>query len=134
MHPTRLTFGALPLAIALTLPVQAADPGVAEMGKIRFMENCAVCHATDAKGGGPFATLLKAAPSDLTTLSERNGGEFPFNRVYDMVDGRAMPAAHGTPDMPIWGGEWKHKSMVGAETEVRGRILEMIVYLRSIQK
>lgn len=127
---------ALPLAFGLAIAPQAFadDPGVIEMGKQRFMENCAVCHGDEAKGGGPFVPLLKAAPSDLTTLSARNDGEFPFNRVYDMVDGRTMPLAHGTPEMPIWGGEWKRKSMLGGETEVRGRVLEMIVYLRSIQQ
>ena len=88
----------------------------------------------DAKGGGPFATLLNKKPSDLTTLSQRNEGEFPFNRVYETIDGRTMPGAHGTEQMPIWGGQWKSSASLGNETGVRGQILETILYLRSIQQ
>jgi len=111
-----------------------ADESVEQAGKARFMENCAVCHGADGKGGGPFAQLLKSPPSDLTVLSKSANGEFPFNRVYEAIDGRDMvKGAHGSKDMPIWGGEWKGSS-VAPETVLRGRILEMIIYLRSIQQ
>jgi len=112
----------------------AADEDVAEAGKARFMEFCAVCHGADAKGGGPFKPMLTKAPLDLTVLAKNNGGVFPFDRVYDMVDGRTMPGAHGTQEMPIWGATWRTDSGVGAETEIRGRVLELIIYLRSIQQ
>lgn len=122
------------MGLALFAANAPADQDVEAAGKARFMENCAVCHGEDAKGGGPFTTLLKSAPSDLTQLSQGNGGEFPFNRVYDAIDGRAsVKGAHGSKDMPIWGGEWKGSS-VAAETALRGQILEMIIYLRSIQQ
>ncbi len=134
----RMRIGFIPCAVIMGLALFAtntlADQDVEAAGKARFMENCAVCHGADAKGGGPFTTLLKSAPSDLTMLSQGNGGEFPFNRVYDAIDGRAsVKGAHGSKDMPIWGGEWKGSS-VAAETAVRGQILEMIIYLRSIQQ
>ncbi|MGR8920467.1 MAG: c-type cytochrome [Gammaproteobacteria bacterium] len=115
-------------------PANAADPGVADVGKERYMDYCAVCHGPDATGGGPLANVLNKVPSNLTMLSKNNGGEFPFNTVYDMIDGRDMPVVHGTNEMPIWGGEWRQKSKLGSETELRGRILEIIVYLRSIQQ
>ena len=122
------------MGLALFAINAPADEAVEAAGKARFMENCAVCHGADAKGGGPFTTLLKSGPSDLTMLSQGNGGEFPFNRVYDAIDGRAsVKGAHGSKDMPIWGGEWKGSS-VAPETALRGQILEMIIFLRSIQQ
>ncbi|MGE0483896.1 MAG: cytochrome c [Gammaproteobacteria bacterium] len=122
------------LALACAAPVQADDADVAAVGKDRFANYCAACHGLDAKGDGPVAFVLKKAPPDLTVLAKNNGGDFPFNKVYDMVDGRGMPGAHGTREMPVWGGEWKDSSRVGAETEVRGRLLEIIIFLRSVQQ
>ena len=124
----------LPLALLLSTVVHAADPGVVEMGKQRYLDNCAVCHGADGKGGGPFTPMLKSPPSDLTILAAKNNGDFPFNAVYDTIDGRGMPTAHGTADMPIWGRQWKNPAQLGGETEVRGRILETLVFLRSIQQ
>ncbi len=42
---------------------------------------CAVCHATDGKGGGPMAGALKARPSDLTRIAAHNHGAFPESRA-----------------------------------------------------
>ena len=113
---------------------QAADAGVVEAGKGRFMDYCAVCHGGDGKGGGPFATMLKKQPSDLTMLSKSNDGTFPFDRVFETIDGRGnVGGAHGSAEMPIWGADWEGTS-VAAQTALRGRILEMIIYLRSIQQ
>ncbi len=131
---THITGLAVSACLALFAVNAPADENVEAAGKARFMENCAVCHGADARGGGPFTSLLKSAPSDLTKLSQGAGGEFPFNRVYDAIDGRAaVKGAHGSKEMPIWGGEWKGSS-VAAETALRGQILEMIIYLRSIQQ
>lgn len=113
--------------------VTAADNAVEESGKARFAQYCAVCHGADAKGDGPFANLMTTKPADLTVLAKNNGGEFPFARVYDAVDGRNLLTAHGTRDMPIWGQEMKDAGL-GSETELRGRLIETIVYLRSIQQ
>jgi len=78
--------------------------------------------------------MLTKKPADLTVLSKNNGGTFPFDRVFETIDGRdTIGGAHGTKEMPIWGGEWKGSS-VASETALRGRILEMIIYLRSVQQ
>lgn len=125
---------AVGVALAAAGPVHADDADVAAVGKERFASFCAACHGLDAKGDGPVAFVLKQKPVDLTVLAKNNGGSFPFNRVYDMIDGRDMTKAHGTREMPVWGGEWKDASRLGAETELRGRLLEIIIYLRSIQQ
>jgi mono/diheme cytochrome c family protein len=109
-----------------------AEDAVEKSGKIRFDQYCAVCHGSGAKGDGPFATLLTTRPTDLTTMAQRNNGEFPFGRAYDTIDGRNILKAHGSSDMPIWGKEMKDSGL-GGETGLRGRLVETLIYLRSIQ-
>lgn len=122
------------LGLAVVGFAHAADDSVEAAGKARFMESCAVCHGSEALGNGPYASLLTKKPANLTLLAKNNGGTFPFNVVYDSIDGRGPNGAHGTKDMPVWGSNWKGANAQGAETALRGRILETILYLRSIQK
>lgn len=119
--------------LVMAIPTWAQDK-VAETGKMRFEKHCAACHGIDGKGKGPVADALAKKPADLTRLSAKNNGEFPFWFVYQTIDGRGMPTAHGTREMPVWGKEFG-QDVVGLsqETYARGRILEVIVYLRSIQ-
>lgn len=135
-HRGRSTRAQLALAAALFLTgaARAEDASVEAVGKARFMEYCAVCHGADATGNGPYASLLNKRPANLTLLAKNSGGQFPFATVYDSIDGRGPSGAHGTPDMPVWGSNWKTSGAPGAETEIRGRVLEMMLYLRSIQQ
>lgn len=133
--------GTLCIAIAnlLSLPAMMAhaaeDLTVEELGRQRFVESCAACHGENAKGGGVVANLLTAKPADLTLLSKRNGGTFPFGKIYDAIDGRQKHEAHGSHEMPVWGRLWQEDGPYErSETFVRGRILEMVIYLRSIQQ
>ncbi len=74
-----------------------------DAGKLEYQMGCAACHGTDGKGGGPVSSQLKAPPPDLTILAKKNNGVFPFNSVYEVIDGRKVVIAHDTRDMPIWG-------------------------------
>ena len=103
-------------------------------GEIRFERNCGICHGLDAQGGGAFSELLKVNPPDLTTLTMKNNGSFPFTGVYNAIDGRNTPLAHHREGMPIWGERYKQSVEDGSEILIRGRILELILYLDSIQK
>lgn len=124
----------------MAAPLMADDdvrgPGAPEAavaaGRQRFEENCALCHGLDARGNGPFAALLNVKPPDLTVLARNAGGEFPFSRIYRRIDGRDLPLAHGTSDMPVWGSRLKREG--GDETYVRGRIFEILLYLESLQQ
>jgi hypothetical protein len=52
------------------------------------------------------------------------------------IDGRAMAAAHGSRDMPVWGVRFGEKfggEGVGEEA-VRGHLLVLMNYLKSIQQ
>jgi len=104
-----------------------------ESGRDRFERNCGICHGIDGKGGGAFTEILKVNPPDLTILSRKNNGSFPFTDVYNAIDGRNTPLAHGREGMPIWGDRYKQSIEDGSETLIRGRILELIVYLESLQ-
>lgn len=48
-------------------------------------------------------TLTEVNPPDLTQLSRKNGGQFPFAEVYRTVDGREMRGSHKRFAMPFWG-------------------------------
>ena len=76
---------------------------VLDPGKAEYHSSCASCHGIDGKGNGPVGADLKVPPSDLTVLARKNNGVFPFNSVYEIIDGRKAVIAHGTRDMPIWG-------------------------------
>jgi hypothetical protein len=69
-------------------------------------------------------SVLKMPPADLTTLTRRNDGIFPIAAVNEIIHGRALIAAHGNREMPIW----------GFDVMVRSRISVIVDYLNRIQK
>lgn len=110
-----------------------------QIGADAYTAACAVCHGSDGKGGGEFASVLTVAPPDLTTLKARNDGVFPYLDVFQLVDGRTTLRAHGTSAMPIWGDTFKQEigdyaGPFGAELLVRARIVALVDYLESIQQ
>jgi len=118
---------------------ERSDPG-----KREYMDRCAVCHGQSGKGDGGMIDILRVAPTDLTTLSRQNGGVFPFERVYSVIDGRQAVKGHGSRDMPVWGkaygsetvraGEHYGDMPYTMEMYVRARILSLIDYLNRIQQ
>jgi mono/diheme cytochrome c family protein len=121
----------------------AAGNERADLGKQEYQSKCAVCHGPSGKGDGGMIDILNRAPSDLTVLAKKNGGVFPVDRLYSVIDGREMVKGHGAGNMPVWGNTY---SMEGAragemffdapytmEMYVRARILSLIDYLNRIQ-
>jgi mono/diheme cytochrome c family protein len=118
----------------------AADPAEPALlsisGERLYVNHCAVCHGKSGRGDGPFAGILRVAPADLTTLAARNGGTFPDAEVTRFVDGRLVPPAHGTRQMPVWG-RWLGKPIApGTESDevARGEILAIVEYLKTLQR
>jgi mono/diheme cytochrome c family protein len=73
-------------------------------GAKTFRYYCAACHGADGRGHGPASVALKHAVPDLTLLSQRSGGKFPYQHVKEIIEGKEPgPLAHGDREMPIWG-------------------------------
>jgi mono/diheme cytochrome c family protein len=69
-----------------------------------FQYHCAMCHGTDGRGHGPDAVVLKHPVPDVTLISQRNGGKFPYQRVKKIIEGQENGwLAQGDREMPIWG-------------------------------
>jgi len=79
------------------------SPGDAAAGEVIYLRYCAACHGRTMKGDGPVASGLKNHPGDLTALTQKNKGVFPYDKVAGIIDGRETSRVHGTPDMPVWG-------------------------------
>ena len=107
-----------------------AKPTASIDGKSLFHEYCAVCHGADAKGGGPAAKALNAAPGDLTQVSRKNAGKFPEERILRILKGDEKVAAHGSQEMPIWG---KVFNNMGSLTMGQTRIHALLQYVEGLQ-
>src|ERR1039457_400823 len=69
-----------------------------------FQYHCAVCHGTDGRGHGPDSVVLKHPVPDVTLISRGFGGEFPYQRVREIIKGeRTGLLSQGDREMPIWG-------------------------------
>lgn len=118
----------------------AADKLV-DVGKFEYEGGCAVCHGITGKGNGPFMGQLATRVPDLTVLARNNGGVFPFDRVYQIIDGRLELKAHGTREMPIWGRGFRMQSSAffenypahDTESSARSRILALTEYMYRLQ-
>jgi len=136
----RNAIGTILAGALLAVPAVAdATEQVEVIGKKEFVKNCAACHGPEGKGNGPVAQYLKTAPPSLTTLKRRNEGEFPLERVYNIIDGRIEVRGHGSREMPVWGEIYRFEGTANfgpflSEDYVRGRILELVFYVNSIQE
>ncbi len=110
-------------------PIKTTSPA---SGKEMYTSYCAVCHGTDGKGGGPAASALKTAPTDLTMLSKNNGGKYPALKVTTAINGDSNLPAHGSKDMPVWGSLFRSMSH-GHPSEVQQRVANLTEYIESLQ-
>ena len=110
----------------------AQEDEIAAGGRFQYQSHCAICHGTNGTGDGRMREELLNKPADLTQLTKNNNGQFPFWRMYRVIDGREEVKAHGPRTMPIWGVELQ--VVEGSELRATGRILELVYYLKSIQK
>jgi mono/diheme cytochrome c family protein len=142
MRPTRIAAALLALGVfSVWGSGYAADK--VDFGKREFDSNCAICHGLKGKGDGPYTDIgaLNTRVADLTTLAKKNGGVFPVQHIYEVIDGRQIFPAHGTREMPIWGSRY-HAEARGAyffdspydeETYIRTRIIWLVDYLNRLQ-
>jgi mono/diheme cytochrome c family protein len=128
---------------AVTMLLAFGANGAEDIGKLEYDNNCAVCHGTTGKGDGPYAGIIDTRIPDITILQKSNNGVFPYDAVYQTIDGRKEIKAHGTRDMPIWGNEYNaaaasyyadYLRQYNVEGFVRGRILALINYIYTLQE
>lgn len=132
------------LSILCAMPLSAQSPASEQKtAEQDFRANCASCHGWSGAGDGPVADVLTVRPPDLTRIAERNGGTFPADAVYKMIDGTDMPKAHGTKQMPVWGLWFVYEAIADSlqtgdtkppVEKVEERIKAMVAYLESIQQ
>ena len=135
LGPSCLILAFLTCSFAQTQPSPVkrvpSRPTAAVDGKQLFLQYCASCHGADAKGGGPAASALKTAPTDLTSLAAKSNGKFPDDRVLRILQGGEDITAHGTRDMPVWGPIFNNMSpnLMIKQT----RVYSLLNYLEGIQ-
>src|SRR5262245_42150622 len=114
-----------------------------KMGAADYQNFCAACHGKDARGNGPVAMELKTAPPSLRKLAARRNGVVDAEEVVKIIDGRDMPRAHGTREMPIWGSLFRFvaeasgilsSDIEDTEKDAQKHILAVAKYLESIQE
>jgi mono/diheme cytochrome c family protein len=136
-----LTAGVLLSALACgTMNSEKALAQDAVAGKEEFRLHCAVCHGMTGLGDGPVGVILKTPAPNLAFIAERNGGKFPFQRIYEIIDGGAVIVAHGTRDMPIWGERYRGEAKPVtpdqasvADLLAQQRILSLVYYIGTLQ-
>jgi mono/diheme cytochrome c family protein len=131
------------LATGAETEAPAPEGEAYEQAALDYVTWCGPCHGQNAKGNGPVAISLKTPPPDLTGIAARNGGTFPAEAVRERIDGREVPAAHGSLEMPVWGYWFGLEATAGgllqedretAEKEVSRRIGLLVEYLATLQK
>ncbi len=114
-----------------------------DIGKREYDSACAVCHGLTGKGDdGPLKSLLVRPVPNLTVLAKNNKGVFPFDKVFQIIDGRQEVAAHGPRDMPIWGNAFNNQTSLyfdnypkqDRESAARSRILALTEYVYRLQQ
>jgi mono/diheme cytochrome c family protein len=113
--------------------LQEAPPGSNGLGAQLFLTHCAGCHGRDARGHGIITSELRHEPPDLTRFTARNGGVFPREQLYRIIEGRGV-ASHGDRDMPIWGDTFRRSRDTPNDAAVKRRLDAIVDYLQAIQE
>ena len=79
---------------------------------------------------------MRVRPTDLTILSQNNGGAFPADHVRTVLQFGVENPAHGSADMPVWGTVLCSLSPTGPNPSVvvDQRIINLTNYLKEMQK
>jgi mono/diheme cytochrome c family protein len=117
-----------------------AEAGEAAIGQEEFRTHCAACHGMSGLGDGPIGQSLKTPAPNLALIAQRNGGVFPFQRVYEVIEGNSAITAHGTRDMPLWGDRYRKdlKPVTPDQLDITNqlvekRILSLVYYIGTLQ-
>lgn len=127
---------ALVAHLLLTAPARGEQPSA----EADFRSSCSACHGEDGTGAGAKSFGLSVEPPDLTTLTLRNDGIFPRERLRQIIDGREDIKSHADREMPVWGqifgmdAEEELDGSAGVSAAVRDRIERLIDYIEALQR
>jgi len=140
------------LALAVVSSLATAGDKVSDAAKSDFAAYCASCHGVDGTGNGPLADSLNVRPTDLTVISKKNDGHFPYTMLRKTIEGRelGLARAHGPREMPVWGpifsqepesptpggsgGDFSGSFAQCVNLAARARVMNIVDYIESIQK
>lgn len=137
--PSRFIVACLFLSSALpfSADARAQDP---QVGESEYRLHCAACHGLTGRGDGPVGQILKTPAPNLALITQRNGGKYPVQKIYEIIEGSSVVAAHGTRDMPLWGDRYRKESdpqtpdqTTLASDQAQQRILSLVYYLGTMQ-
>lgn len=126
--------GAVLLAAALTATRGTTQPsagqdGVVAAGRLVYERECAGCHGRSGSGLGPAASVLRAAPPDLTRYSSRTV-PFPRDAIRRVITGRVRQVPpHWRNQMPVW----RTSLDEPIPGSVTSRLDALLAYLEEIQ-
>lgn len=134
----------LPIAfLVITSVFQFATCAVAQdpqIGENEYRLHCAACHGLTGRGDGPIGQILKTPAPNLALITERNGGKYPVQKIYEIIEGSSVIAAHGTRDMPLWGDRYRKEpdpqtpdQASLANDLAQQRILSLVYYVGTMQ-
>ncbi|SDY37453.1 Cytochrome C oxidase, cbb3-type, subunit III [Jannaschia faecimaris] len=127
--PSLLAFGLMTISACVTENATPTEADIdATRGAALFAQDCAACHG--AMGTGVIGP-------DLTTLSSRNGGAFPRDRVMATIDGLGRHEEAGGV-MPEFGANGLGPTVIvehdGLGTPVPADLLALTAFLEEIQR
>lgn len=131
---------ALLAAASWSLLAGQALAQTSKIGESEYLQHCAACHGFTGRGDGPIGQYLKTPAPNLALISQRNGGKFPVQKIYNIIEGSSVLAAHGTRDMPLWGDRYRSETdpktpdqAAVAQDQAQLRILSLVYFLGSLQ-
>jgi mono/diheme cytochrome c family protein len=136
---TAIWSGVIGVLLAVTVHAQGPRPQTPPplvpdslVGSVSFDLYCASCHGRQGRGDGPTAASLRTRPADLTALARNNRGSFPRERVLAFIEGSTRSAAHGSPEMPVWGPTLR--ALDASDARVTVRLQNLAAFVESIQQ
>jgi hypothetical protein len=109
--------------------------GVERDGAALYQANCSTCHGIYGEGDGPASPSLAHVTQDLRYIAQRNGGEFPRELIYRIIDGREARAPHLRGAMPVWGDAFARAEGYTADSKgvVRAKLDALVDFLEEMQ-
>lgn len=121
-------------SLAGTRVTQAADEAP-DPKRTLYVRYCSACHGQVGEGDGPAAQYMTPRPTNLTQIMKKHDNTFPFTATMKVIDGSNNVRAHGTPELPVWGEDWREESTTSPteRAQILGKVMMITQFVMSIQ-